>query len=159
MVLVYLDIIYWEKVRHIALEIKAFYTIYKLSKVSFQKEYVPKKPVQEVGINSGATSSGPTVCPRHTTVSHIHMVQFGPMLVTFPSDWIWRASIISGKQLQWMSPLWSWPFCSYYHSSHASKGLCELSQHSAASLLLCFHQLLDEVFMVTYMIFINLTTG
>ena len=30
-----------------------------------------KKPEQAVGVNSGLTASGRTVCPRHTTVTHI----------------------------------------------------------------------------------------
>lgn len=30
-----------------------------------------EKPVQTVGINPGLTSSGLTICPSHTTVTHI----------------------------------------------------------------------------------------
>ena len=46
---------------------------------------------------------------------------------SFPVCWSWWTPISSGKLFQWVSPSWSWPLCSYSHSSHSSSGLGELS--------------------------------
>ena len=82
------------------------------------------KSIQTVGTNPGATTKGPAICPNYTTiVTHIQSDLFGSMLVPSLSDWSCRTSISSGKLFQWVSPSWSWPLCSYSHSSHSSTGL------------------------------------
>ena len=64
---------------------KAHLTLCRMSRVSVQREWVPKKPVQAVGKHPGAIVSGPAVCPSHTTVTHIQRIYFDAMLVdSFP---------------------------------------------------------------------------
>ena len=50
---------------------KALPAISRLSKVSIQREWVPKKSVHAVEVNPGATASGPSVFSSHSSVNHI----------------------------------------------------------------------------------------
>ena len=48
-----------------------YFACYQKRKVINTSQLQTLKPVPAVGINPGATASGPVVCPSHTTVTHI----------------------------------------------------------------------------------------
>ena len=133
-------------------------TLSRLSKVSIQREWVPKKPVNAAGINPGATASGPTVCPSHTAVTHIQRVYLAlcwllPCLAGIGELPLAQLNCFSGTvPIMVLTSLFIFSCLTLFGWSLGAQPSAPLWVST------CFPQLLDEGSMMTFKIFINLTT-
>lgn len=76
---------------------KVLLSISRMSKVSLQIEWAPKKSVQSLAVSPVPTASDPTDYPSHATGTHILRALLGSIQVTPLSIWTQRASTSSSS--------------------------------------------------------------
>lgn len=121
---------------------KVLLSISKMSKVSLQIEWAPKKSVQSLAVSPFPTASDLTEYPSHATGTHIQMVLLCSIQVTPLSIWTQRASTSSssyGYPQNDLNPF-AYTIVPPLFPLYSQTSF----QCWAVYLCICFHQLLNE---------------